>query len=220
MSRLERAILGLAIGIACPLLTFVVCWWTAAAFNLWVSPLPTGVIVAAALAGFGLGCLLDAVFLRRWANGFYASDPRLMAVLYLGLSVIAVGLCMGIPAGTFALGIAAGVYRGRREYHRGADAVAAASACRRTAIVAAFVTAGAALPIGLLALQSETQILRSLEAALGLGSNRLGGIGGLSLVGVLCLLLAGMQYGGTRTAGCLAFRMGASDPCQGISNHG
>jgi hypothetical protein len=287
MSRLERVTLGLAVGIACPLVTFVVCWWTAAAFHRYVSQLPTGVIVAVALAGLELGCLLDVLFLGRWVKGFYAVNVRLMAGVYLGLGAIAFGLFMGLPAGTFLLGVAAGIYMGRRARHirnqavgsvapphsnplprdqerelsiavvrpvntlgslsdagkgspspggkgwgeggrrysieshpLSAGAAQVSAAFHQTAVFAALLTAGTALPIGLLALRSEKQILRSLEATLGLDPNRLEGAAGLMLVIALCLLLFGMQYWCTRMAGHLAFRIGADDLRQSISTNG
>jgi len=210
MSRLESGIIGLLVGITCPLLTFVACWWTAAALHLYVFPVPESTIMAAALAGFGLGCLLDVVFLRRWVRNFYTANVWLMAAVHLGLCVVAVGFFMGVPVGTFSLGVAASVYVGRRERHRQVDGMQVARALRRVAVFAASVTAAAALPIGILALQSEHEILRWLEAGFGLDQNSFQGGGGLVLIGFLCLLLFVLQYWCTRMAGRLAFGIGMS----------
>jgi small-conductance mechanosensitive channel len=211
MSRFESTMVGLVIGIACPLLTFVAFWWTAAALHLCVFRLPPGLIIMAALAGLSLGCLLDVVFLRLWVTQFYAANVWLLVPVYLGLCVVAVGFCMGIPVGAFSLGVVAGIYSGRRERHRQADEAQAAIALRRVAVFAASVTAAAALPIGILALQSEQDILRSLEATFGLNRNGLQGGGGYVLIAFLCALLFALQYGCSRIAGCLAFRIGPGD---------
>jgi len=208
MSKLELRIVKLFVGITCPLLTFVAFWWTAAALHLYVFRMPLGVIITAALAGLGLGCLLDVVFLRRWVRNFYAANMWWMAAVHLGLCFVAVVFFMGVPVGTFSLGIAAGVYIGRRERHRRTDGARAATAFRRIAVFAASVTAAVALPIGILALQSEQDILRLLEDSFRLDRNSLQGGAGLVLIGFLCFLLFVMQYWCTRMAGRLAFRIG------------
>src|ERR1035437_567578 len=208
MSKTESTIIGLFIGIICPWLTFVAFWWTTALLHLQGFPVPEGMIKTAALTGLGLGCLLDVVFLRRWVGKFYTANPWLIVMVYLGLCVVAVGSCMGVPVGTFSLGVAAGAYVGRREHHRQADGMLAATAFRRVAVFAASVTAAAALPIGILALQSEQEILRWLENTFNLNRNSLQGGGGFILIGFLCLLLFVMQYWCTRMAGRLAFRIG------------
>jgi hypothetical protein len=208
MNKLESTIVGLFVGITCPFLGFVAFWWTAALLHLQGFPVPEGMIKTAALTGLGLGCFLDVVFLRRWVGKFYTANPWLIVMVYLGLCVVAVGSCMGVPVGTFSLGVAAGAYVGRREHHRQADRVLAATAFRRVAVFAASVTTAAALPIGILALQSEQEILRWLENTFDLNRNSLQGGGGFILIGFLCLLLFVMQYWCTRMAGRLAFRIG------------
>jgi hypothetical protein len=209
MSKLESTIVGLFVGVTCPLLTFVFFWWTAAGLYLSGFPLPPDVIITAALAGLGLGCLLDVVFLRRWVWKFYTANLWLMVAVYLALCVVAVAFCMGVPVGTFLLGIAAGVYIGRRTHHRQADEARAAVAFRRVAVFAASVTAAMALLIGILALQSEQEILRWLENTFGLSRNALQGSGGFILVGILCSLLFVTQFWCTRKAGRLALGIGA-----------
>jgi hypothetical protein len=152
--------------------------------------------------------MLDVAFLRHWIRNFYNTNLWLMAAVYLSLCIVAVAFCMGVPVGTFLLGLAAGVYIGRREHHQQVDGARAMVVSRRVAVFAAFVTTAAALPIGLLALQSEREILDRLENILGLGQNSLRGGGGFMLIGFLCILLLVMQYCGSRMAGDLAFRIG------------
>jgi len=210
MSKLESIVVGLVVGIACPGLTFVAFWWTVAAFHLLVLPLPTGVIVAVALTGLGLGCMLDVLFLRRWVEKFYAENLRWMFVVYLGCFIVAFASFMGFPVGTFLLGIGAGTYVGRREFHRQAAAARAAAAFRRVAVLVASATTAAALAIGILALQSEQETLRWLENIFGLNQNSLRGGGGFVLVGLLGALLFVMQYWCSLKASGFAFRIGAS----------
>ena len=208
MSKLESTSIGLFVGIACPFLGFVAFWWTVALLHLQGFPVPEGMIKAAALTGLGLGCLLDVLFLRRWVGKFYMANPWLIVMVYLGLCVVAVGSFMGVPVGSLSLGIAAGVYIGRREHHRQADVVLAATIFHKAAIFAASVTTLAALPIGILALQTEKGTLTWLENTFDLNPNSLQGGGGFILIGFLCVLLFLMQYWSTRMAGRLAFRTG------------
>ena len=208
MSKLESTSIGLFVGIACPFLGFVAFWWTAAFLHLEGFPVPEGMIKAAALTGFGLGCSLDVIFLRRWVENFYTTNLRWMIVVYLGCFVVAFASFMGVPIGTFSLGVAAGVYIGRREHHHQADGLLAATTFHKAAIFAALNTSLAALPIGILALQTEKEILTWIENTFGLNRNSLQGGGGFILIGFLCLLLFVMQYWSTRMAGRLAFRIG------------
>lgn len=208
MSKLESTIIGLFVGIACPFLVFVAFWWTAALLHLQGFPVSEGMIKTAALTGLGLGCLLDVLFLRRWVGKFYMANPWLIVMVYLGLCVVAVGSFMGVPVGSLSLGIAAGVYIGRREHHRQADVVLAATTFHKAAIFAASVTTLAALPIGILALQTEKGTLTWLENTFDLNPNSLQDGGGFILIGFLCVLLFLMQYWSTRMAGRLAFRTG------------
>jgi hypothetical protein len=142
-------------------------------------------------------------------KNFYTVSLRWMLVFYLGCFVVAFASFMGFPVGTFSLGIAAGVYVGRREHHCQADGVRADAAFRKVAVFAALVTTVAALAIGILALQSEQEILRWLANALGLNPNTFQVGGGFILIGFLCSLLFVIQYWCSRKAGGLAFRIGA-----------
>jgi hypothetical protein len=211
MSKLESVIVGVAVGIACPWLTFVAFWWTAAAIHLLVLPLPTGMIVTAALTGLGLGCILDVLFLRRWVEKFYTANLRWMVVVYLGCFVVAFASFMGFPIGTFLLGIAAGIYVGRRASHHRVDRNQLAIALRRAAVLTSSITTMAALPIVILGLK-ERAVPELFEAWFGLDRDRLYGTAGFTLVGLFCLLLFGAQYWCARRAGRLAFRIGTGRP--------
>jgi len=210
MSKLESIVVGFVVGIACPWLTFVAFWWTAAFLYLQGFPVSEGMIKTAALTGLGLGCLLDVVFLRRWVKKFYTANLRWMIVVYLGCFVVAFASFMGFPVGTFLLGIGAGIYVGRREsYHHQVDRNQLTFALHRTAILTSSITSVAALPIGILGLK-ESHVAALFEVWFGLDRNRLYGTAGFILVGLFCLLLFVAQYWCARKAGVLAFRIGTN----------
>ena len=185
-------------------MSFVTCWWTAAIVHAHVAGISVKVVIVSALAGLMIGIVLDILFLRRWIRGFYAANLWLLAVVYGALCVLAVASFMGLPVGTFALGLLAGAYAGRRQLHNPA-ADNAGHGLRRAAFFAALMTAGAALPIGLLALreQSVTDLFQKI-----LGIESWGA--GVMVVCLLCIVLFGAQYWCSFIAGRLALRMGTT----------
>jgi hypothetical protein len=206
MSKSESILIRLFIGIACPYLTFVAFWWSAAMFHFYVFPLTDGVIATMALIGLGLGCLLDALFLRRWVGEFYTASLRWMIVFYFGCFVIAFASFMGFPLGTFALGILAGAYIGRRERCCLANREQMRTALRRTALLTSCLTTLAVLPIGILGLQ-EPLVGTVFEKCSGMNRHWLVGTPGYILVGLFCLLLFAGQFACSKIAGRLAFRI-------------
>jgi hypothetical protein len=207
MSKAESLVVGIVVGTICPLLTFVAFWWTAAAVCTGLAGVSINVVIGAALTGLVLGVCLDLVFLRRWARAFYTANLWLMAIVYVGLSVVAVAFLMGLPVGTFALGIGAGAYAGRRQRHLAPDGSSLVRASRKAALFAAFVTAGGALPIGLLALD-ERNVSGFLGALPGLEHAGPHKAGSLILVGFLAVLLFIAQYWCSKKAGQIMFRVG------------
>jgi lysylphosphatidylglycerol synthetase-like protein (DUF2156 family) len=211
MSKPESFVVGLVLAVACPLLTFVAFWWTTAAIHMQLPWTPLEAVKASALTGLALGLVLDIVYLKRWIKTFYTANIWILAAIYLGLCAVAVAFFMGLPVGTFLLGVGSGAYVGRRHRHARTDRLSAARSLRITAVFAALVTTAAALPIGLLAL-NDRSVVESLDTLLGFGQADLRGFAGLTLVGVLCVALFAAQYCGTRIAGQLFFALGKTDP--------
>jgi hypothetical protein len=204
MSKLENAIVGIMLGGASVWLSFVACWWAAAMVHRYVGGISVNVVILAALTGLLVGIVLDVLFLKRWIRGFYAARLWLLAAVYGALCVLAVASFMGLPVGTFALGLLAGAYAGRRQLHNPANDTAG-HGLRRAAIFAALLTAGAALPIGLLVLR-EQSVADLFQKWLGIESWG----GGVVVVCLLCVVLFGAQYSCSLMAGRLALRMGTT----------
>ena len=207
MRRWEKIIVGIFIGIACAVSCAVLGWWSSAALGIYhVLPISDQGISVAAFLGLGLGILLDVLFLRTWIAGFYSVDWRLAAPLYLFWVVIATVWFMGLPLGTFVLGILAGLYIGRRHKYAGASAVDFARHVGKASLLVALVTGVASLGIGLLALR-ETYILAAIQRMAGTSPGAATLAVGAGLVLALCLILAGLQYWCTRTAAKFIFRV-------------
>lgn len=216
MNRWESVVVGLVLGVTCPALTFIGFWWTSATVHMQLPQVPVGAVIASAFAGLGLGVALDVVYLRRWIRSFYTANVWILAAVYLGLSVGAVALFMGVPVGTFLLGIGSGVYVGRRRRHSRGSVSPASPSLRTTALFAATVTTAAALPMGFLALADQS-VLESLATLLGVSQSSLRGLAGVALIGILCLVLFASQYCCSRIAGQLSFAIGGKGGRPGIS---
>jgi len=211
MSRAESTIVGLLLGIVCPLSLFVLWWWVAAALTIYgVFSIPESGIATAAFTGLGLGILLDILGLKNWMTRFYSLDVKLTVLVYLFWSAIAVAFFMGLPFGNIALGTLAGLYIGRKQYHAGASTDLFTRSARNVSIFTALVTGAEALPIGILAL-GEQSVVASLRA-IGFDQSATTGLIGVGLVGVGCLVLMAVQFWCTRTAAALAFRLGKNVP--------
>jgi hypothetical protein len=210
INKTEAAGVRIFLGIACPLLTCVLFWWTAAVASLYVLHVPERLIATAALAGLAIGALLDIVFLKRWARRFYSANVWFLVALYVALSAVAVAFCMGLPLGTFALGIGAGLYAGRRARHLGLDEARGRTLVRKGALLAASVTTAAALPMGILALR-EDSVIGLLGAVTHLDDPTFRGVSGAGLVGALVLLLFLAQHWCSRRVGRAALTISTSE---------
>jgi len=207
-SKTENLIVNLALGVLCPLLLAVLAWWGAAALFIYdILPIPESAIAAATFLGLAAGLALDALFLKRWGARFYHLDMRLLALVYLFCSAIAVAFFMGLPLGNLALGALAGVYVGRRQHHADEGEAASARAIRRASWFTALVTGLEALPIGLLALL-ESDVAALLGSFTGWSLASIQGATGIGMVVVLSAVLAGLQFGFTWATARLTLKLG------------
>jgi len=208
MSRLESRIIGLFIGIMCPVSLFVLFWWTAAALTIYhILLIPESGITIAAFTGLIAGVVLDVFHLKKWITRFYNTDMKLMVLAYLFLSIMAVALFMGLPFGNIALGTLAGLYVGRKQYHSRASTEVFVRNIRNVSIFTTLVTGAEALSIGILA-RGEPIIVEVLQTLWGLNQFAATDLNWLSLVTIVCLALSFIQFLCTRTAATLAFKIG------------
>lgn len=211
MTKAESVAVGLVVGTLCPLLLFVGFWWITATLSRYqLLLIPESGIAVAAFTGLALGVTLDVLYLRRWISRFYSADMKVMVVLYLCCSVIAVALFMGLPVGNIILGTLAGVYIGRRESHAGRSGESAAKAVRKASLFTAAVTGAEALPIGLLAL-NEDWVVAWLQAVTGMDPWEATGFLGIGLIVLLCVVLMAVQFWCTKTGAWLTFWHGRKE---------
>ncbi len=135
MSKTESLILGMFLGfippVFCllPTLIIIAILFEIEVFGPWM------------LWSLVPGIIIDVIFLRRWVRGAYQLNNKVLGVIYLFCSVVALGMCMGVPLLNFALGITAGVYAARRMHFAGADGERCNQEFKKTAVFCAVVMA-------------------------------------------------------------------------------
>jgi len=67
-----------------------------------------------ALWSFAPAIAFDAALMKKWIKGAYQMSGVTLGFLYLFYSVVTLGMFMGLPIGSFTLGIAAGLYAARK----------------------------------------------------------------------------------------------------------
>jgi hypothetical protein len=199
MNKLEKKIIGILLGGACVWLCFVAFWWTAAVVYTHVGG-TIRIVISAALSGLLIGIILNVLFLRKWVRNFYVARLWVLAVVYCAFCVLMLASFMGLPIGTFALGLLAGGYAGRRQRYNPSFGVSV-HGLKKVAFFAATMTAGTALPIGFLALREQST--KALFYRI-LGISSWGA--GIVVVCLLCIVLFGMQYWSSFSAGRFVLR--------------
>ena len=207
MTKPESIIIKIVMGITCPILMLLIFFWLTGAFNIYVAILPNCLNITMVLLGFIFGCSLDVLYLHQWAENFYKINHRLAIAIYFFLFIVAFGIFMGFPIGTFTLGIAAGLYTGRRGYYNQMTESQFALILRKVAFLTSLFTFIAALPIGILGL-SEPIVTRFFKTLFGLDKTSTQGIIGCMLMGLCCFGLFIMQYWVNILIGCWAFKTG------------
>ena len=132
MKVVERCGMALALGAIPPILGLIAGWWgTVAVF-------PERGVMIAALSGFAVGLVVDALFLRRVMARADAAPFWLWGAAYIFYAIGAFGFLMGVPVLVVLLGLPAGILVGGRLARQGTTGDQVRQAARRAS---AFTTA-------------------------------------------------------------------------------
>jgi hypothetical protein len=112
LSKLESIFISVIIGAVLPILLFLAGWW----FSLFF--VTDEKVFIFGLAGLGLGCFLDIIFIRYIMKAYWWKHS-ILTMIYLFYSFGFFGFFMGVPIFNVAVGALAGVFMGRSFYHRG-----------------------------------------------------------------------------------------------------
>jgi len=205
MNRKESYIIGSILAVMIPILLVACCWFciiTAMMLGVWI--FPDSIAIALLVVSFLTGLAIDVCCLRKWTQSIYRANMKLMIILYLVCSFIAIGMFMGVPIGNLALGILAGLYIGRRCFHMEQGKDSLNRFAHNTSFFTAFIMGLVSFPVGMLALfAGEEYVIISVVESLRIGYSRIAGIG---FILALCGLLMLLQYWLARGASILAYR--------------
>jgi len=206
MEKVEFVIIRVFVGITCPLIAFAVPWLALATLHIYFNAFPLIVVKISAISGLIIGILFDVVFLRKWVSNFYMADLRIIFVYYFILCALSITFLMGLPVGVITLGIVASIYMGRRlsfSYNRKDTPI---SSLHNTALITALVTFSTALPVGIL-VKHDFERINQVKFLFVFFYHLLNGMTGYLTIGILCVLLFGMQYWLSSKAGIISFRV-------------
>ena len=202
MTRFDKYLGYFILGPIAPLLFLIIGWWSSLSF------VAEEYVRWYALAGWGLGCTLDLLFLPRWVARFYDLSPLAYMLIYFFYSIGVYGMFMGFPVINLVPGIAAGLYMGRRYL---ADPLKKRERIlKRTSWFTTLVIAIVCCTTAWMAINEPTMPLE-LQGMLGLPFTVTWTMI-YWLIGVGGILLIAVQYGLTLLAGKLAMRRGALLP--------
>ncbi len=214
MGKRELQILSLIVGGVIPTLSLILFWWIGAGLSIsQVFPINESGIPVIALIGLAFGVALDALYLKRWVLRIYDIGLWLIITIYLFCSLIMLAFFMGMPFGNLALGSLAGVYIGRRAYYSPDGYVSFTKITKRMSIFTALITAGESLPFALLSL-TEPNIQGLIGGVTGLDDQAISGWVGVTIMVVVVIGIAILQYLCTNKAAKLAYQQGKSDRSQ------
>lgn len=83
----------------------------------------------------------DAALMKKWIKGAYQMSGVTLGILYLFYSIVTLGMFMGLPIGSFTMGIAAGLYAARKMQLAQADEQNRRRYFKKTAVFSASVMA-------------------------------------------------------------------------------
>lgn len=161
MKCVERWVMAVAIGAIPPVIGLMVGWWGTAAV------LPERGVAIAALCGFVLGMIVDALFLRRAMARADDAPFWVWGAVYIFYSIGAFGFLMGVPVLVALVGLPAGLLLGGRLARQGATGDRVRQAARRASAFTTAVLAIACAASATIALL-DPYTAANLEGMLGL----------------------------------------------------
>lgn len=106
MSKFDKVFAGIILGLIIPAASLCIFWWGSYLLGLnaafWA---PAGIV---------LGIIIAVLSLRKLVSRFYSLNIYALAALYIAYSVGIFGFFMGVPVFNVVLGVAAGLYVGRK----------------------------------------------------------------------------------------------------------
>ncbi len=154
-SKTESIYIGILLGLIIPFLFFIAGWWISALLYIYkIVDFSEEFIIYASFIGFGLGIVLDLIYLPSITKKIYFISLNICFVFYFYISLIIFAFFMGVPFFNLLLGILAGGYIGRRSYFLDLNKKDSDRLIKRAGLATSIVMAVIAFIAGFLALSS------------------------------------------------------------------
>ncbi len=200
MRKIESFIIGCILGVGPILFCLMAIIFTTHIAGLLTDNTGPWLVLTALIAGV----VIDVIFLKKWVRNIYQYSNKILAAIYIFYSIVALGMCMGVPLLNFGVGILAGIYIARRLHHTYAEQDVRKTSIKKTAKFSAGVmmtmcclTGTWALIGGMIGYHFENPVVSfTFTAPLLIATILAGG-----------LFLSALQYGLTRITARLAIKI-------------
>lgn len=162
MSKLDKSISAIVLGLIAPVTLFLLFWWGSIPF------IDDGrVVMILALGGLAVGIVLDFTVLRQFTLRLFELPMSVLFVLAVFYSILIYGFFMGFPVFNALVGIACAYIMGRKCILHGADRQAVQKNARKVNLFSFILLLFICVCTALLALR-ETTIESQVQGMLSL----------------------------------------------------
>ena len=163
INRLEMILYKIIFWGVLPTILFLAGWWSSIGLK------DNQEIFSIALAGIGLGILIDVLLLKPWLRSLETLSNGILISVYVFYSIMVLGFFMGVPLFNVGLGILAGRFIARVGLYKGLSKVQMDKLIHSTARITTIILFGICLISAWIALKDPMDTAINLQGMFQLG---------------------------------------------------
>lgn len=163
INRLEMILYKIIFWGVLPSILFLAGWWSSIGLK------DNQEIFSIALAGIGLGILIDVLVLKPWLRSLETLSSGILISVYVFYSIMVLGFFMGVPLFNVGLGILAGRFIARVGLYKGLTKVQMDKLIHSTATITTIILFGICLISAWIALKDPMDTAINLQGMFQLG---------------------------------------------------
>jgi len=163
INRLEMILYKIIFWGVLPTILFLAGWWSSIGLK------DNQEIFSIALAGIGLGILIDVLVLKPWLRSLETLSNGILISVYVFYSIMVLGFFMGVPLFNVGLGILAGRFIARVGLYKGLSKVQMDKLIHSTARITTIILFGICLISAWIALKDPMDTAINLQGMFQLG---------------------------------------------------
>ena len=163
INRLEMILYKIIFWGVLPTILFLAGWWSSIGLK------DNQEIFSIALAGIGLGILIDVLVLKPWLRSLETLSNGILISVYVFYSIMVLGFFMGVPLFNVGLGILAGRFIARVGLYKGLSKVQMDKLIHSTATITTIILFGICLISAWIALKDPMDTAINLQGMFQLG---------------------------------------------------